>query len=196
MRLRIGTHSACYLPVRRCRCSASLTTSHELADDGTVARQFRAPITHRAALAPGDRHRRMQVSLDSEFDVRCLQCGRMVSYSQRYDAYFCMPCDIWCEPTCAEPACTYCGARADRPDGLRGLDAARPTEAEHAPPINASSSAQRVETPAVRRNQPCGCGTGKKFKLCCGTRNGGQDVPHEAPPSNTHFLARLSRLLR
>jgi len=45
--------------------------SHDLAGDRTVARQVRAPITHREALAPGDRHRRMQVFFDSEFDVRC-----------------------------------------------------------------------------------------------------------------------------
>ena len=47
----------------------------------------------------------------------CPSCGEHASYSVRYDAYYCASCDIWLEPVCASPLCTYCAHRPDRPFG-------------------------------------------------------------------------------
>lgn len=54
----------------------------------------------------------MRVYLSKGFDVRCRHCGRIVSYSQRYDAFFCMPCNSWLEEQCTDPACEFCVGRA------------------------------------------------------------------------------------
>lgn len=34
---------------------------------------------------------------------------------------------------------------------------------------NASSAPSAPETPAARRNEPCPCGSGRKYKRCCGS---------------------------
>lgn len=47
----------------------------------------------------------------------CPSCGERPSYSVRYDAYYCASCDIWLEPVCTSPLCTYCAHRLDRPSG-------------------------------------------------------------------------------
>ena len=39
-----------------------------------------------------------------------------------------------------------------------------------APLFNPSESTVRVTTPRIGRNDPCPCGSGKKFKKCCGAR--------------------------
>jgi uncharacterized protein YecA (UPF0149 family) len=39
-----------------------------------------------------------------------------------------------------------------------------------APLFNQSDSTVRVTTPRIGRNDPCPCGSGKKFKKCCGAR--------------------------
>lgn len=134
----------------------------------------------------------MRVSLSKEFNVQCPHCRRIVSYSQRYDSFFCMPCNRWLEQQCSEPVCEFCAGRAKEPDGLADLDEAKPAEAEHAPPV----VSRAVEGPAVSRNQPCPCGSGEKFKKCCGIVKTPPVSKIQAPlPSDKHFLARLSRLL-
>lgn len=108
----------------------------------------------------------MRVYLSEDFDVRCRHCGRRVSYSQRYDAFFCMPCNAWLEEQCTDPACEFCVGRASEPDGVRDLDVAKAAEAEHAPPLGFRLSSD----PPISRNQPCPCGSGTKYKRCCGPR--------------------------
>lgn len=160
----------------------------------------------------------MRVYLSKEFDVRCPHCGRVVSYSNRYDSYFCMPCNRWIEEQCADPACEFCAGRAEEPDGLKDLDAAKPAEAEHTPPampqtpsaqpiISQPAVAKAAPPPAAGRNRPCPCGSGVKFKKCC-------EVPKQkpapkvqaaprpepsrarpAPRSDDHFMSRLSRVM-
>ena len=134
----------------------------------------------------------MRVYLSKEFNVRCPHCGRVVSYSQRYDSYFCMPCNVWLEQQCSEPSCEFCAGRANEPDGLTDLDEAKPAEAEHAPPAMPKATA----LPVVSRNRPCPCGSGVKFKKCCGgTRPTPAPTVQTPPPSDAHFLSRLSRLM-
>lgn len=136
----------------------------------------------------------MRVYLTKEFDVRCPFCQRIVSYSNRYDALFCRPCDAWLENQCADPACEFCAGRASRPDDATDLDEAQPAEAEHAPPIGVVVP----PPPTVGKNRPCPCNSGKKFKLCCGfVAKAPKTLPKkEGPKTNLHFLERLSRLIR
>ncbi|MEX2580030.1 MAG: preprotein translocase subunit SecA [Verrucomicrobiales bacterium] len=65
------------------------------------------------------------------------------------------------------------GIQTSRPDMLADLaqspgDAALPgAPPEETPRINIPKTVQR-EVPKVGRNEPCPCGSGKKFKQCCG----------------------------
>lgn len=132
----------------------------------------------------------MLISLSNEFNVRCPHCGRVVSYSQRYDSYFCMPCNQWLETKCPEPLCEFCAGRAKEPDGLADLREDKATEAEHAPPILTKPAG----LPTVSRNQPCRCGSGEKFKKCCGIVRA-PPASQSPPPNDLHFRSRLRRLL-
>ena len=57
------------------------------------------------------------------------------------------------------------GIQTSRPDDLAGLDVEK-----ESPQIQIPKTVKR-ELPKVGRNDPCPCGSGKKFKQCCG-RNG------------------------
>jgi hypothetical protein len=134
----------------------------------------------------------MEVSLSKEFNVQCPHCGRLVSYSQRYDSYFCMPCNLWLEQQCSEPLCEFCMGRSKEPDGAQDLDVAKPEVAEHAPPVMPKEAGH----PAVGRNRPCPCSSGVKYKKCCGRVRAPSASGVKAPlSSGAHFLSRLRRLV-
>jgi len=59
------------------------------------------------------------------------------------------------------------GIQTSRPDDLAGLEVEKEPEA---PQIQIPKTVKR-KLPKVGRNDPCPCGSGKKFKQCCG-RNG------------------------
>lgn len=59
------------------------------------------------------------------------------------------------------------GIQTSRPDDLAGLEVEKEKES---PQIQIPKTVKR-ELPKVGRNDPCPCGSGKKFKQCCG-RNG------------------------
>ncbi len=59
------------------------------------------------------------------------------------------------------------GIQTSRPDDLAGLEVEKEPES---PQIQIPKTVKR-ELPKVGRNDPCPCGSGKKFKQCCG-RNG------------------------
>jgi hypothetical protein len=118
----------------------------------------------------------MRVYLCKDFDVRCSHCRRVVSYSQRYDSYFCMPCNLWLEEQCSEPRCEFCAGRAEEPDGVTDLDAAKPAEAERLPPlISQTPSIQLSKVQAASHPEPSSA--------------------RPAPRSDAHFWSRLSRVL-
>lgn len=134
----------------------------------------------------------MKVSLPKEFNVQCPHCGRLVSYSQRYDSYFCMPCNRWLEQQCSEPLCEFCAGRSNEPDGVRDLNEAKPEVAEHAPPLMPKAAGY----PAVSRNRLCPCSSGVKFKKCCGRVSVPSASGIKAPSSSgAHFFSRLCRLV-
>lgn len=47
---------------------------------------------------------------------RCPHCKAFKCYSEKHDAYFCKPCDIWLEKQCGDPKCRAgCGTRPAKP---------------------------------------------------------------------------------
>ncbi|NLT69412.1 MAG: preprotein translocase subunit SecA, partial [Verrucomicrobiaceae bacterium] len=66
------------------------------------------------------------------------------------------------------------GIQTSRPDVLSGLAAdggaslAPPAPAQNMPEIQIPKTPLRRDMPKVGRNDPCPCGSGKKFKACCG----------------------------
>ena len=52
--------------------------------------------------------------------------------------------------------------------GTRPRSAAQPGEEEGELSVAAALQPARREVPKVGRNEPCPCGSGKKFKNCCG----------------------------
>lgn len=46
---------------------------------------------------------------------KCSHCKNNLSYSERWDAYFCEPCNDWNEKTCSDPDCFFCVNRPQRP---------------------------------------------------------------------------------
>lgn len=45
----------------------------------------------------------------------CPACDTPRSYSHRYDAYYCQPCDTWLEDQCRDPGCEFCPDRPEKP---------------------------------------------------------------------------------
>ncbi len=48
--------------------------------------------------------------------------------------------------------------------------------------------------PSVGRNQPCPCGSGSKFKKCCGKPGIHAESGVARPPEGTYFRLRISLL--
>ena len=46
---------------------------------------------------------------------KCNNCKRDLSYSERWDAYFCDYCNMWCEKKCDDPECWFCDERPETP---------------------------------------------------------------------------------
>lgn len=45
---------------------------------------------------------------------KCPTCGQNRVQSFRFDTYFCRRCDVWLEPRCEDPQCTFC-RRPEKP---------------------------------------------------------------------------------
>lgn len=51
----------------------------------------------------------------------CDVCGGPPATStpmERYDAYWCKPCDRWLEGQCANPKCEFCPGRPEKPSDV------------------------------------------------------------------------------
>lgn len=46
---------------------------------------------------------------------KCYSCNEDLSYSEKWDAYFCKHCNIWSENRCTDPICFFCQDRPERP---------------------------------------------------------------------------------
>lgn len=49
----------------------------------------------------------------------CTEHSRCVR-SERYDAYYCGPCDEWAEEKCGNETCEFCAWRPERPSQAEG----------------------------------------------------------------------------
>ena len=45
----------------------------------------------------------------------CQKCKLSRIYSDKYDSYFCMNCDVWIESKCKDLNCDYCSERPAKP---------------------------------------------------------------------------------
>ena len=45
----------------------------------------------------------------------CKRCSTCISYSEKFDAYYCERCNIWLEEKCVDPLCDVCSTRPIRP---------------------------------------------------------------------------------
>ena len=45
----------------------------------------------------------------------CKKCGTKVTYSKKFDAYYCEQCNLWLEERCVDPLCKLCDKRPIRP---------------------------------------------------------------------------------
>lgn len=45
----------------------------------------------------------------------CRSCLSKLIYSEKFDCYFCMQCNIWTELNCLDSKCFYCKDRPEKP---------------------------------------------------------------------------------
>jgi hypothetical protein len=45
----------------------------------------------------------------------CYKCGTEITYSTKFDCYYCCKCHIWLEPKCDDLFCLFCRKRPTRP---------------------------------------------------------------------------------
>jgi hypothetical protein len=46
---------------------------------------------------------------------KCKICNELTCYSEDYDAYFCVKCNVWLEKTCGDKSCEFCSKRLSKP---------------------------------------------------------------------------------
>lgn len=69
----------------------------------------------RVRLPPGRKGNRMTTPATPETRHRCAKCDTLRGYSYRFDSFFCVRCDVWIEPTCADAKCMFCAKRPAKP---------------------------------------------------------------------------------
>lgn len=45
----------------------------------------------------------------------CKDCGAFAMYAEKWDSYYCHPCNKWLEANCNDPKCEYCHKRPETP---------------------------------------------------------------------------------
>lgn len=55
----------------------------------------------------------------------CKTCGKDGERNDRYDAYFCLGCNVWLESTCSDFSCEFCGSRPASPPAKKDVDNAK-----------------------------------------------------------------------
>lgn len=45
-----------------------------------------------------------------------------VQLSNTYDAFYCVPCNVWLEGTCGDDACSFCAERPPKPSLIHGRE--------------------------------------------------------------------------
>lgn len=42
-------------------------------------------------------------------------CGKLLTYSKKYDTFYCRSCNEWLEAKCSDDKCMYCKTRPETP---------------------------------------------------------------------------------
>jgi len=45
----------------------------------------------------------------------CKRCETEVTYSEKFDTFYCTTCNLWLEERCVDPLCKMCAKRPIRP---------------------------------------------------------------------------------
>lgn len=86
-------------------------------DGGPVPRYLRLLLKGITPAVPHNDSRFVRMGCETWARVpHCKDHGRGV-LSERYDAYYCQPCDGWLEEPCGDKACFFCPERPARPSG-------------------------------------------------------------------------------
>jgi hypothetical protein len=46
---------------------------------------------------------------------KCPKCNNLGIHNETFDAYMCLECNLWLEPTCDDNDCVYCRKRPETP---------------------------------------------------------------------------------
>ena len=56
-----------------------------------------------------------RIRIEDSGEAFCTRCSTLAIHCEKYDAYYCKPCNIWLEERCIDPLCTACSKRPIRP---------------------------------------------------------------------------------
>jgi len=56
-----------------------------------------------------------RITTDKKGNSICKKCKADISYSEKFDAYYCDVCNLWLEEKCVDPLCKLCKQRPIRP---------------------------------------------------------------------------------
>jgi hypothetical protein len=56
-----------------------------------------------------------RIIADKDGNRICKKCKTEVSYSEKFDTYYCEKCNLWLEERCVDPLCKLCVTRPIRP---------------------------------------------------------------------------------
>lgn len=117
-RLDLASPMPMVLPVRPLSIPQGDDLSKYVAPDGgPPVRYLLMYLRGETPAQPHDRSRRISCCEVIAHVPHCGDHGAGVR-SERYDAYFCQPCDRWLEEKCGDANCWFCPRRPDRPSGV------------------------------------------------------------------------------
>ncbi len=56
-----------------------------------------------------------KIKKDTTSDKICCHCHKQLSYSEKYDSYYCSHCNYWIETICPDKDCQFCKDRPKYP---------------------------------------------------------------------------------
>ena len=56
-----------------------------------------------------------RICLNKQGKQVCKRCNTLISYSEKFDTFYCAECNIWLEEKCVDPLCEACATRPIRP---------------------------------------------------------------------------------
>jgi len=56
-----------------------------------------------------------RITINNKGESVCTKCENTITYSEKFDAYYCEKCNLWLEERCVDPLCKLCKQRPIRP---------------------------------------------------------------------------------